>query len=114
MLRDGAGVSQLPARGEELRGRRQAAGEAEVYQCNGIGHACGLKHHDRQPLLRPGKLLAIVRAQTIRNDAMTLPGKPRLPANVQAAIEDTVGLKGGDKKWSLLSERWRERRRTQE
>lgn len=36
---------------------------------------------------------------------MTLSSKPRLPANVQAAIEDTVGLKGGDKKWALLSER---------
>lgn len=36
---------------------------------------------------------------------MTLHGKPRLPANVQAAIEDTVGLKGGEKKWGLLSER---------
>jgi hypothetical protein len=36
---------------------------------------------------------------------MNLTPKPRLPANVQAAIEDTVGLKGEEKKWSSLSER---------
>ncbi|MBD8528382.1 MULTISPECIES: phage regulatory CII family protein [unclassified Massilia] len=36
---------------------------------------------------------------------MTLSGKPKLPANVQAAIEDTVGLKGEDKKWAFLAGR---------
>lgn len=30
--------------------------------------------------------------------------KPRLPENVQAAIESTVGLKGGEKKWASMSE----------
>lgn len=29
--------------------------------------------------------------------------KPRLPDNVQAALEDTVGLKGIEKKWALLA-----------
>lgn len=29
--------------------------------------------------------------------------KPRLPDNVQAALEDTVGLKGSDKKWAALA-----------
>jgi hypothetical protein len=31
------------------------------------------------------------------------PAKPRLPDNVQAAIENTVGLKEGEKKWASLS-----------
>lgn len=31
--------------------------------------------------------------------------KPHLPNNVQLAIENTVGLKGTEKKWTLLSER---------
>lgn len=29
--------------------------------------------------------------------------KPCLPENVQAALEDTVGLKGSEKKWGLLA-----------
>jgi hypothetical protein len=37
---------------------------------------------------------------------MIPPSKPRLPDTIQAAIEDTVGLKGdGEKKWTMLAER---------
>jgi hypothetical protein len=35
---------------------------------------------------------------------MTSPAKPRLPENVQTAIENTVGLKGGEKKWAAMSQ----------
>jgi hypothetical protein len=36
---------------------------------------------------------------------MIPPSKPRLPDTIQAAIEDTVGLKGGERKWILLADR---------
>jgi hypothetical protein len=40
----------------------------------------------------------------LRNPIRMLPSvKPRLPDNVQAALEDTVGLKGEEKKWGVLA-----------
>ena len=36
---------------------------------------------------------------------MNPPEKPQLPPNVQAAIENTVGLKEGEKKWAYLAGR---------